>query len=481
VKVAVIGAGISGIMMGSRLRQAGIADFLILEKSGRVGGTWRDNTYPGVACDVPAHLYGCSTQLNPDWSHRFAPGAEILHYIEQIAEKHGLASRICHGYEVSTARWDGGRWRLSAADGRAIEADVVVSATGVLHHPAFPSIEGLERFAGPVFHTARWRDDVVLDGRRVGVIGTGTTAVQLVTAIAPRVAMLTLFQRTPSWILDVPNRRSPEWQKRLLRRMPWLHRRANRLGAAIIAITYGESFLGRSPLTRLYIEHRCRRALRQIRDPALRQKLTPTYVPGCKRLVFSSGYYQAVQRPNVELVTESIARMVPDGLLTADGEFHGLEILILATGFQADAFMRPMAITGENGISIEQMWATKPFAYRSVSIPHMPNFFMLVGPYSPIANASVVDVAEWQIGYIMRCIDIVRRQHVSLAATESATADYVNALDRTARRTVWASGCDSWYLGPDRLPNLYTRPPLQHRAELAETPNLRDFDVQPSR
>jgi cation diffusion facilitator CzcD-associated flavoprotein CzcO len=466
-------------MMACRLRQAGIEDFVILEKAARPGGTWRDNTYPGVGCDVPSHLYCCSTELNPDWSYRYAPGAEIQRYIEQIVEKHGLSSRIRFGYEVSSARWDDGRWHLSAPDGREIEADVVVSATGVLHHPAYPKIEGLDRFAGPVFHTARWRDDVVLEDHQVGVIGTGTTATQLVTAIAPRAGFLTVFQRTPSWILDVPNQRSPEWQKRLLRGMPRLYQWVNRLGTAMTAVTYGESFLGRSPLTRLYIEHRCRRALRQVRDAELRRKLTPAYVPGCKRLVFSSGYFQAIQRPNVSLVTAPIARIVPDGLFTTDGELHSLQVLILATGFQADAFMRPMAITGENGISIEKVWGGKPVAYRSVSIPHMPNFFLLVGPYSPIANVSAIEVAEWQIGYIMRCIDIVRRQNVCLAATETATADYVSALDRAAPQTVWASGCDSWYLGSDRLPSLYTRPPLRHRDELAEPPDLRDFEVRP--
>jgi cation diffusion facilitator CzcD-associated flavoprotein CzcO len=312
----------------------------------------------------------------------------------------------------------------------------------------------------------------------VGVIGTGTTAAQLVTAIAPRVGTLTVFQRTPSWILDVPNRRAFNWERVWLRRAPWLLRGINRIGTTLVASCYGGSFIGRSPVTRLYIEQRCRLSLRRVRDPELRRKLTPTYVPGCKRLVFTSGYYQAIQRSNVKLVTEAISRILPDGVISSTGELHALDLLILATGFQADAFMRPMTITGENGISIEQVWAAKPVAYRSVSIPHMPNFFMLVGPYTPIASTSVIEIAEWQIGYILRCIDIVRRQNVSLSATEAATEDYIRRLDKAARQTVWVTGCDSWYLGPDRLPNLYTRSPLHFRAELAGAPDLRDYDVR---
>jgi len=477
MKCGIIGAGISGILMGCRLREAGL-DFVILEKATRPGGTWRENVYPGVACDVPSHLYCASTDLNPDWSYQYAPGAEILRYIEQIIKKNSLDSRIWYGYDAQRASWDGAQWQLQAKDGRTVKVDVLISATGVLHHPAIPPIAGLETFEGPVFHTARWRSDVVLEGRRVAVIGSGTTAAQLVPAIASLVRALTVFQRTPSWILDVPNRPTPGWQKRCLRQLPTLHRWGNRLATSIVAMTFGDSFVGRSPLTRLYIENRCRRTLRKVRDPELRRKLTPAYTPGCKRLVFSSGYYEAIQKPNVSLVTAGIERVSPEGVITKDGELHNLDVLIFATGFRGDAFVRPMRLEGENGISLEQVWARKPVAYRCVSIPHMPNFFMLTGPYSPIANMSVIEVAEWQIGYIMRCIDVARRERIALAASEAATAEYVNALDREAPRTVWASGCDSWYLGPDGLPGLYSRSPLRYRAELKKKPNLKDFDVR---
>jgi cation diffusion facilitator CzcD-associated flavoprotein CzcO len=476
MKVAIIGAGFSGILMGCRLREAGL-EFVILEKAAKPGGTWRDNTYPGVACDIPSYLYCSSGDLNPDWSRLYAPGAEILQYLEGLIEKRRIGPSVRYGFEVMATQWDGRRWRLTSKDGRVAEADAVVSATGVLHHPARPPIKGLNEAAFPIIHSAQWRDDVPLDGARVGIIGSGTTATQLTVAIANRVATLTVFQRTPSWILDVPNRESPKLLRWGLRRMPLLYRSGNRLMTWLTTMTYGNSFVGNSRSTRWYLVHRCRRSLRRVTNQELRRKLTPTYAPGCKRFVFSSGYYQAIQRPNVELVTESIARAVADGLITIDGRHHGLDLLILATGFRTNVFMKPMSVTGLNGISIDEVWAVKPIAYRSISIPHMPNFFMLIGPHSPIANMSVVEVAEWQIEYIMKCIEISRRENVAISATEAATAEYVKTLDSSAPRTVWASGCASWYLGPDRLPILYTRPPMQHRRECLEKPDLRDFDV----
>ena len=465
--------------MGCKLTDAGISDFVIFEKAARPGGVWRDNVYPGVACDVPSHLYCWSDELNPDWSHQYAPGAEIQSYIERIIEKRGLTARIRYGTEVTAARWYGGQWKLTANRGEPVTADIVVSATGVLHHPAYPEINGLDQFAGPMFHTARWRSDVSLEGERVGVIGTGTTASQVITAIAARVGELHVFQRTPSWVLDVPNAPNPGWQKSALRSMPWAYRWMNRVGTHLIARTYGEFFLRRSPLTSKYIELRCQASLRQVRDPDLRKALTPSYAPGCKRIVFTAGYYQAIQLPNVRLITERIARVERDGVVTADGRRHELGILILATGFKADSFIRPMTLEGEGGTSIEQVWAHKLLTYRSIAIPRMPNFFTIVGPYSPLANVSTIEVAEWQIGYVMRCIDLIRRENVCLAPFDSAAQEYVRGLDHAAKQTVWASGCKSWYLGSDRLPQLYTKSPLQHRAELAEAPNLKHFDVRP--
>jgi cation diffusion facilitator CzcD-associated flavoprotein CzcO len=320
---------------------------------------------------------------------------------------------------------------------------------------------------------------VSLDGKRIGIIGTGTTAAQIITAIAPNAGKLSIFQRTPSWFLDVANAPNPAWQKSVLRAMPKALRLANRVATAITAVTYGESFLGKSPVTRAYIKHLCRASLKKVRDPELRKKLTPDYEPGCKRLVFSSGYYRAVQQPNVQLITDKITRIAPGGVLTATGELHELDVLILATGFKTRAFMRPMHVTGEDGISIDQVWAEKPVVYRSVAIPRMPNFFVLIGPYSPIASMSVIEVAEWQVGYILQCIKLVLEQNVALAPASSAAEEYVGGLNQAAKQTVWASGCDSWYLGPDRLPYLFTRPPLQHRAELAQGPNLSHFEVRP--
>ena len=380
LRFAIIGAGMSGILSAIKLREAGFDDFTIYEKADRLGGTWRENSYPGLACDVPSHLYSYSFEPNPEWSHRFSPGGEIQAYFEGVARRHGVSPRIRFGAEVTRGEFSGGRWQLETKDGRRDEADVVIAATGVLHHPNLPSIDGLDRFGGALFHSARWDHAVRLEGRRVGIVGTGSTAVQITSAIVDRVAKLSLFQRTAQWIMPQANPAYSEAERAEFRRHPELVDQLHADLAKLFAAFSNGLVDANSPQMRA-IEDTCRANLEQsVRDPVLREKLRPDYRAACKRLVMSPDFYRAIQQPNAEVVTEGIERVDAEGVRTRDGRLHELDVLVLATGFRVDRFMRPMQVIGRDGLLLDTVWAQRPSAYLSISIPGFPNLFMLNGP-----------------------------------------------------------------------------------------------------
>ena len=341
LKVVIIGAGMSGILTGIRLLDAGIDDFIVYEKADRLGGTWRDNTYPGLSCDVPSHHYVYTFEPNPEWSHMFSPGAEIYAYFERVAEKYGITQRIRYNREVTQADYTDGRWLLAFKDGSRDSADVVIAATGVLHHPVYPDIEGIDTFAGACFHSARWDHDVPLDGRRIGIIGTGSTAIQITAAIIDQVAKLALFQRTAQWILPFQNSPFSEADKAAFRRDPkqltdmfdnWEGQFNHTFARAVIG---DERQMNR-------IAQRCEKNLDEnVMDPVLKRKLTPNYKVACKRLIMSDTFYPAIQKPNAELVTVGIDRVETRGVRTKDGALHELDVLVLATDFDGHRFMRP--------------------------------------------------------------------------------------------------------------------------------------------
>lgn len=476
-RVAIVGAGMSGLCMAAKLRAAGHEDFTVFEKAEDVGGTWRENRYPGLTCDVPSRFYSYSFAPNPDWTHAFAPGAEIQGYFRDFAERFGLRPFIRFGTELTEATWVGERWRLRTSGGEEHEADVLVTATGVLHHPRVPLIEGLETFQGKAFHSARWDESAELDGRRVGVIGTGSTGVQIATALAPVAGRLEVFQRTAQWILPVPNRPYSPVIRAVLRRIPPINRFVYRGYQAVM-----EAVLGRAVIhpgwQRNVVSALCRANLRLgVRDPELRRKLTPDYRPMCKRLVMSAGFYRAVQRPNVEIVTERIERIEPGGIRTSDGTLHELDVIVLATGFDAHAYMRPMRIAGKDGVTLEEVWEDGPRAYRTVALPGFPNLFMLMGPHSPVGNQSLIAVAEAQAEYALCWIEAFACGAARCANPKPQATEDFNASMRAAMpRTVWATGCRSWYLGKDGLPELWPWSPGRHRAMLRE-PELEDFEI----
>ncbi len=459
LRVVIVGAGMAGVLAAIKLADAGYRDVTIYEKADRLGGTWRENTYPGIACDVPSHLYSYSFAPNPEWSHAFSPGSEIQAYFERVARERGVVDLIRFGAEVTACTWvaagpgePGGRWHLETAGGHHDEADVVISATGVLHHPKLPDIEGLGSFAGACFHSARWDHSVPLDGARIGVVGTGSTAVQITSALAPRAGRFTLFQRTAQWIMPQSNPAYSEEEQAEWRARPELltelhDRLAEAFGGFARAVIDAQS------AEIQWIEDQCRTNLEQtVRDPALREALRPDYRAACKRLVISPDFYDAIQLPNAELVTAGIERVEPGGVRTRDGELHELDVLVLATGFHADAFMRPMGVIGVDGLDLEQVWAERPSAYLSISIPGFPNLFMLNGPNGPVGNFSLIEVAELQFGYILGLLDRLRDGARSIAPTEQATEELEAARVEAARGTVWVTGCSSWYLDDRGIP-----------------------------
>jgi cation diffusion facilitator CzcD-associated flavoprotein CzcO len=478
MRFAVLGAGMAGILTAIKLREAGFDDFTVYEKADRVGGTWRENRYPGIACDVPSHLYSYSFAPNPDWSRRFAPGPEIQAYFEGVAERHGVAERVRLGSEVVRLAFTGGRWQLATKDGVHDAVDVVIAATGVLHHPNVPAFEGLERFRGACFHSAQWDPAVQLEGARVGVIGTGSSAVQIVSAIVDRVAQLTLFQRTAQWIMPQENPAYAEEERTAFRRDPALLARAYaEIGALFHAFSSG--LLDADSPAMQAIEAACRANLEQnVRDPVLRERLRPTYRAACKRLVMSPDFYRAIQQPNAELVTEAIERVEAEGLRTRDGRLHPLDVLVLATGFRVDRFVRPIEVVGRGGVRLDDVWSQRPSAYLSIAIPDFPNFFLLNGPNGPVGNFSLIEVAELQLGYTLQLVELLRRGRCrEVSPSEEATARFEAARSEATRTTIWASGCRSWYLDDRGVPMSWPFTFERFREEMA-APKLEHFELR---
>jgi cation diffusion facilitator CzcD-associated flavoprotein CzcO len=456
MRLAVIGAGMAGILSAIKLDEAGLTDFTVYEKADRLGGTWRENTYPGLACDVPSHLYSYSFALTPDWSHRFSPGPEIYGYFERVARDHDVLRYMRFGDEVTDCAFTGGRWQLRTASGHTDDVDVVIAATGVLHHPKYPDIEGMDSFAGAMFHSARWDHNVELDGARIGIIGTGSTAVQIVSEITSRVEHLTLFQRTAQWVMPQENPPYTEEEQASFRSHPE-HLATLHTNLAEAFGIFANAVVDSHSAEIKMIEDACRANLEDnVRDPVLREALRPTYRAACKRLIISPNFYDAIQQPNAELVTEGIERIEPAGVRTCDGRLHELDVLVLATGFKANAFMRPMRITGRDGLTLEQAWSPRPEAYLSISIPDFPNFFMLNGPNGPVGNFSLIEVAELQFGYVMQLVDQIRSGACrEISATRDATDALEAARTEAAQNTVWVTGCRSWYLDDRGIPAVW--------------------------
>ena len=479
LRIIVVGAGMAGILAGIRLKQSGYRDFSILEKADTLAGTWRDNRYPGLTCDIPSHSYTYSFEPNPDWSRTYPPGAEIFDYFAGVADRYGVAEHIRFGKEVAKSVFEDGGWTITTKDGAVERADVLILATGVLHHPRYPDIAGLDTFAGDMFHSARWDASVELDGRRVGVVGSGSTGVQIVAALAGRASQLTHFQRTPQWILKSTNNAFTDEQ-----------RAAFRADRALIAALHdapeyqqGLAFFTRAVTNAespemAAVEANCLANLdTNVKEPALREKLRPDYRAACKRLINSPDYYEKVQLPGVEVVTNRIACVEPDGVRTADGTLHPLDVLVLATGFKADAFMRPMHVTGRDGADLDRLWERRPSAFLAVSVPDFPNMFMLNGPSAPFGNFSAIATAEAQMELVLKLVAKLRDGEArELSVRPETMAAYNAELKEAVKSTIWTSGCDSWYLDKDGVPTIWPYS-FDEFTRRTENPDTRDFDL----
>ena len=453
----IIGAGMAGVLSGIRLREAGYDDWVVYEKGDSVGGTWRENTYPGLSCDVPSHIYSYAFAPNPDWSHRFSPGAEIREYFEGVAKQYDVLPRIVFNEEVTKLDFSGGRWQVAFKSGRRDVGDVVIAATGVLHHPMIPELAGLGSFAGACFHSARWDHAVPLDGKRVGVIGTGSTAIQITGALVPRVAKFSLFQRTAQWVAPQDNPAYSEEEKAALRRDPEALKQLSQEMTRVFHENFSNGVVDANSEQMRLLEQTCRDHLESaVKDPALREKLRPNYRAACKRLIISGEFYPAIQQPNAELVTDAIERIEPRGVRTQDGRLHELDVLVLATGFRVDRFLRPIEVTGRDGIQLNDVWSFRPNAYLSISIPQFPNLFMLNGPNGPVGNFSLITIADMQLHYILQLVAEIRAGRArEVSASDAAMEKFSAEFDKAARNTIWATDCRSWYLDSRGVPAVW--------------------------
>jgi cation diffusion facilitator CzcD-associated flavoprotein CzcO len=427
---------------------------------------------------VPSHLYSYSFEPNPGWSHRFSAGDEIESYFEDVAKRYGVMELIRFGEEIARCEFSGGRWRIETTSGLRDEADVILAATGVLHHPKLPDIAGLDSFAGACFHSARWDHRVKLDGQRVGVVGTGSTAIQITSALVPRVAKFSLFQRTAQWIAPQDNPAYSEAEKASFRGDPQVLRQLHDDLAKLFE-AFSNGVVDAASAQMKALEEACRANLEQnVHDPALREKLRPDYRAACKRLIISGDFYPAIQEPNAELVTEAIERVEPKGVRTRDGRLHELDVLVLATGFRVDRFLRPIELVGHDGRRLSEVWAKRPNAYLSISIPGFPNVFLLNGPNGPVGNFSLITIAEMQLHYILQLVaELHSGRCREIGASDAATAAFDAERDEAATKTIWATGCRSWYLDDRGIPAVWPFTFERFRSEMAE-PRLGAYEMR---
>jgi cation diffusion facilitator CzcD-associated flavoprotein CzcO len=446
--VVIVGTGFSGIAMGVMLKRAGIESFIILEKADDIGGTWRENTYPGAACDVPSHLYSFSFEPKPDWSHAFSPQQEIQDYLRHCVKKYDLARHIRFGSLVTGAEFEeaSGTWTVRVEGGDPIKARALVLGNGALHVASYPDIPGLESFAGAVFHSAHWDHGYDLEGKRVAVVGTGASAIQFVPEIASKVGSMHLFQRTAPWIVPKPDRPMRRWEHVLFRRIPPLQRLYRALIYWLLEIR-AVGFVVNPRLMR-FLETLARRHLAAtVADPTLRAKLTPDYTIGCKRILLSNDYYQALQRPNVELVTDGIAAVTRTGIRTRDGAERPVDAIICGTGFSVADYLTRLDIVGRGGRRLSDGSHGKPATYLGITVNGFPNLFLLMGPNTGLGHNSMIFMIEAQARYALQAIQAVRRKRLSfLDVRESVQRAFNERLQAQMRHCVWSSGCRSWYV-----------------------------------
>ena len=452
LSVVIVGAGFGGIAAAIAARREGVQDITLLERGERVGGVWEHNTYPGIACDVPSHLYEFSFAPNQDWTRRYSPGHEIRDYAERLARDHGILESVRFGADVAHAAFDeeARRWTVELADGETLTADVLITACGQLHEPAIPALPGIERFAGRAFHSARWDHAHDLTGRTVAVVGTGASAIQFVPRVAEQAAHTTVFQRSAPWVIPKADAAFGPRTRALYRRVP-LPRVYRRMYWAMFESLVPA--LTRDPERRGRIMGRAIRGLATVQrfaqlrgDRRLIAATRPTSEPGCKRLCITSEWYPTMRRPDVDLVTDPIAGVVPQGLMTESGTLYPADTIIYGTGFRATELLAPLTLTGRGGVTLEEAWADGAEAYLGMTIPAFPNLFLVYGPNTNHGTGSVIATHEAQMAYLRDALRLLRGGAEVLEVRREAHARFQAEMAQRTARTVWASGCSNWYV-----------------------------------
>ncbi|MEU5260786.1 NAD(P)/FAD-dependent oxidoreductase [Amycolatopsis sp. NPDC021455] len=445
--VVIVGTGFSGLGMAIQLRKEGRDDFVILEKADDVGGTWRDNSYPGCACDIPSHMYSFSFEQNPDWSRAYSPQPEIWRYLREVAGKHDLHRFIRFGQEMTGARWDAeeNRWHIATKGGDEFVANALVAGVGALHLPMIPELPGIERFAGPAFHSARWRHDVDLAGKKVAVIGTGASAVQFVPRIAPDVEELTLFQRTPPWVMPKADHEMSGRTRALFKAFPPAQR-AYRTLLYWLLEARAIGFNGQSWVMKIGQRLAKRNIDRAIRDPRLRRKVTPDYTMGCKRVLVSNDYYPALARDNVEVVTDGVREVRERSIVDAAGVEHEADVIVYGTGFHVTDAFDDLEIVGRDGRNLGKEWAAEGMrTHLGITVAGFPNLFFLLGPNTGLGHNSVVFMIEAQISYVAEALRLAEGRAIE---PKAPVQERFNAeIQRKLAKGIWTrGGCKSWYL-----------------------------------
>ncbi|TGN02888.1 flavin-containing monooxygenase [Leptospira dzoumogneensis] len=447
ISIAIVGTGFGGLCAAIQLKKNGFHNFVIYEKSNSVGGTWRENTYPGAACDVPSHLYSFSFEPNPDWPRKYSAQPEILSYLKHCAEKYGILPHIRFGIEIKSADWDDTSrvWKIKTSQNETLEHDVFISAVGQLNRPALPSIKGLESFKGRIFHSANWDPSYNFSGKKVAAIGTGASAIQFIPQIVNQGAEVTVFQRTAPWVVPKPDRKYFGFEKFLFKYLPGLrllHRFQIYMWNEIRMIAFQKNNHANKIVKWMSLSH----MKKFVKDPELRKILTPDYPAGCKRILLSNDYYEALAKPNTKVLSESIQEANPEGIVTKDG-LKKFDAIVFGTGFKATEFLSPMKVKGTKNRDLNEVWKNGAEAYLGVTVAGFPNFYILYGPNTNLAHNSIVYMIESQVRYLISALNEMNKKGIqALIPKARSMQNYNTSLNKKFDKFVWDTGCTNWYI-----------------------------------
>lgn len=476
----IIGSGFSGICLGIQLKAKGIHDFIILEKATELGGTWRENTYPGAECDIPSALYSYSFEPYPYWEYKWSHQPQILEYLKHCANKYEILPHINFQKELTAAEWneEKGIWKVTTKDGSIFYSKTFTTAIGQLHHPSTPNFKGKDTFEGVAFHSAKWNHNIPLNHKVVGVIGTGASASQFIPQVAQEAKQVIVFQRSPNWMLPKQDRLYKEWEKNLVRRFPFLLK-MYRLKIWLLGGAMFFLMKNKNQFFRKIFQWKTKRYIRKsIDDPELRKKLVPKYPMGAKRVLFSDDFYPSINQKNVSVITSPIQKITPSGIQTSDSVIHPMEVMIFGTGFKTNPFLIGLDIKGKNGITIQEVWKDSPKNYLGITVNGFPNLFMMYGPNTNLGHNSIVIMSEAQANYIVQCVEEMKKNNwKSLEVKKEVLEKYHDSIQQRLRKMIWTKIETSWYQSKNGdIPNNYPGRTMEYMRRTKRV-DFSDFDI----